>query len=184
MRKNFQKLNKKIAFLLAVTSILLTLSIGESVSFIKTETEPVLNEFLPVKVTCEIEETFENGVKSDVYVRNTGDVDAFIRATVVVNFVSDDGKVLATAPVENTDYSVTWGPTGWKKGSDGFWYFESRVVPGGATSDLVETATAINIPDGYRLNIQMIASAIQSDPETAVEQAWGVTVENSTVIPR
>ena len=74
-----------------------------------------------------MEETFESGVKSDVTIRNTGNIDAYIRAAVIINFVSDDGKVLAAAPQEGTDYVIVWSSHGWVKGSDGYWYHKKRL---------------------------------------------------------
>ena len=152
-------------------------------AYLADQTAPVANTFVPAKVTCAVEETFAGGVKSNVTVRNTGNVDAYIRATAVVTFVAEDGKVLATAPVEGVDYTVTWADSGWTKGSDGYWYHADPVAPNGLTANLIQTAAAVSAPAGYRLNIQIVATAIQSDPADAVQEAWGIAPTGGKLLP-
>lgn len=152
-------------------------------AYLKANTDTLINEFVPAKVSCLVEENFQDGVKSDVKVRNTGNIDAYIRVTVVATFASADGKVLSTAPREGEDYTVTWGASDWRKGTDGYWYYGKPVAPENLTTALIQTASAISAPEGYQLNMQIIATAIQAAPETAVETAWGVSVVNGELIP-
>lgn len=176
------KKNKRLIITILCLCIV-TCAVGGVVAYLTSRTEPVTNEFVPAKVSCVVEEIFEGGVKNDVKIRNTGNVDAYIRVSVVANFVSDDGKVLATAPQEGTDYMVVWNPHGWKKGTDGFWYCKQAVAPDGLTPMLIESAVAVSAPAGYRLNIQILATAIQSAPDAAVQEAWGITPVNGELIP-
>ncbi len=178
-----KKINRKLVAIALLCLCIVAGAVGSVAAYLTSRTEPVTNEFVPAKVTCVVEETFEGGVKNDVKIRNTGNIDAYIRACVVVTFVSDDGKVLATAPQEGTDYMVVWNPHGWVKGSDGYWYHEKAVAPDNATTVLIESASVISAPEGYRLDIQIIASAIQSEPYRAVQEAWGITPINGELIP-
>lgn len=181
-----KELGRRIeTWVMIVSGFLLTIAVGVTFAYIIASTTPMKNEFRPVKVTCAIEETFENDVKKDVRVKNTGDVNAFIRAMIVVNWVSDDGqgKIHAQMPKEGVDYSIQWGASGWKKCTDGFWYYNTAVAPGNITADLIETSAALgNAPEGYRLQIQILASAFQAMPETAIEQEWGVIVDDGTIV--
>ena len=156
-------------------------SVSVVFAYLISKTNTITNTLVPTKVTCEVEEKFTNGVKSDVKIRNTGNIDAYIRATVVATFVSSDNKVLSTAPIEGTDYPVSWASTGWVKGTDGFWYCEKPISPNAVTPNLISSASSLTTVDGYNLNIQIIATAIQSKPETAVEDAWGITVVNGKI---
>lgn len=156
--------------------------VGGTFAYLIANTETLSNQFVPAKVSCTVEEVFENGVKEDVRIKNTGNIDAYIRAAVVVTFVSDDGKVLAKTPEEGVDYTVTWSASDWQKGSDGYWYHKKAVAPEDTTAVLIETATVISAPNGYRLNIQIFATAIQSQPETSVQEAWGVDVVSGELI--
>ena len=183
MRKRVRKFNKKVATVVALCVCIALCCVAGTVAYLISRTDPLDNVFVPAKVTCEVDESFSNGVKSDVKVRNTGDVNAYIRATVVVTFVSSDNKVYANAPIEGAHYSVVWSNNKWKKGTDGFWYYSNPVAPNSTTTNLIEEATEISTPDGYSLNIQIIATAIQSDPDTAVQNAWGITPVNGTINP-
>lgn len=177
--------NKTKIVAVIVTCISLVLgTIGGVWAYLSAQTEPVTNTFVPAKVSCAVEESFQDGVKSNVTVRNTGNVDAYVRTVVVATFVSDDGKVLATAPKEGVDYTVTWGNAGWLKGSDGYWYYSSAIAPNQATPILIETASAITAPSGYRLNLQILATAVQADPQRAVTDAWGITPTDGKLIPQ
>ena len=52
---------------------------------------------------------FENNVdteKKNVTVTNTGNVDAFIRAAIIVTWKDSAGNIAATVPVEGYDYNL------------------------------------------------------------------------------
>lgn len=181
MKANSGK-RKKIAMLIAVVGLSIALCATGVYAYLSAKTDPVTNEFVPAKVSCVVKETFQDGVKSNVTVQNTGNIDAYIRAAVVVSFVSDDGSVLATAPKEDADYIISWGSAGWEKGADGYWYYKKPVVPEETTPMLIDTAVGISAPSGYRLHIQIVASAVQSAPDTAVQEAWGVSVINGEIV--
>ena len=177
------KNKKKIVIIAALCLCIVTSAVGGVISYLTSHTEPMPNEFVPAKVTCAVEETFSDGVKSDVMIRNTGNVDAYIRACVVITFVSNESKVLATTPQEDTNYLIRWNTQGWTKGADGYWYHQKAVSPDSLTSVLIESASQISAPEGYHLNIQILASAIQSDPHRAVQDAWGITPVNGEIKP-
>jgi len=180
---NAVKNRKLTVFVVLLCLCLVAGAVTGAVAFLTDKTDSLSNEFTPAKVTCAVEERFDNGIKENVTVKNTGNIDSYIRAAVVATFVSDDGKVFATAPKEGTDYTVDWGTDGWQKGSDGFWYYTKAVAPDAATSALIERAVAVAEPDGYSLNLQIFATAFQASPAKAVEEAWDVTVENGNLIP-
>lgn len=183
MKVSFKKHSVKTAVVIALCICIAAGAAGGVWAYLLAQTERLPNDFVPAHVTCAVEETFENGIKSNVHVRNTSNIGAYIRVVVLVNFVSADGKVHSTSPVEGVDYSITWTSSGWKKGSDGFWYCVSPVSPGGLTPMLIETAKVLSAPEGYALNIRIIAAAIQSNPSAAVEEAWGITPVNGTLHP-
>ena len=125
-----------------------------------------------------------------IAVLNSGEIDAYIRATVVVNWVMLDhegnatGTFYADAPAENLDYSISYNSaSGWKKGSDGFWYYTLPVNPNGITEVLIsEYSRMAPAPEGYALSIEVLCSAVQSMPTQAVETVFGVTVNGTTLV--
>lgn len=148
--------------------------VGSTVAFLFTNTAPVTNTFTPATVTTTITEDFKDNVKNNVKVTNTGDIPAYIRAAVVVTWQNDAGEVYPTAPVENQDYTVTWTKDGWVE-KDGYYYYTKAVDPGKLTGVLLTDCKPVEgkAPDGYHLVVEILASAIQSEPDSAVTDAWG-----------
>lgn len=185
MRKNRKRENRWLLVLSCI--LIMTATVSGVVAYLIAQSTNVSNEFQPIHVTCEVKETFDNHIKSDVYVQNTGDVDAYIRATVIANWVSDDRKVYSQAPKEGVDYKVEWGQDGWRLKDDGYRYYEKVVVPvktdtGAKTDNLIVKAEVMSDPPtGFHLEIQVLATAIQAYPETVVEEAWGVIVEEGMI---
>ena len=172
------RMTGKTALVIALSTVLLLTAVAGTVAFIFTQTPPVSNTFTPAQVTCRVQESFSGGIKKDVCVQNTGNIPAYIRAYITVNWVSAEGYVHATSPVEATDYSMLWIADGWVCGTDGFWYYTQPVAPGAPTGVLLGQAQALSDgPVGCRLDVQIHASALQAEPLSVVEQVWGVTLQ-------
>ena len=153
---------------------------GTTAAYLLDETTPLQNSFDPVFVECEVEEVFDKTTKSNVTIKNTGEIDAYIRAVFVVTWVASDGSIYSTAPARGVDYELVLGASGWEVGSDGFYYYTSAVAPGASTSTLIDSLTVVSQtpPEGHKLSVHVAATAIQSTPAAAVENAWGVTVDS------
>lgn len=193
-------INKK-SIIIASVMLLLLVTVGTTLAYIFTETTPVENTFKPSKVSCAVVEnggtpvtgsvTDTGNVKENVQIKNTGDTDAYIRVAVVVNWASADGSCVWAQKPADDDYTITYNlSNGWFNGGDGFYYYSKAVSPGESTSVLIDEAKQLlAAPKGtdgtqYYLSIEIVASAIQSTPETVVENHWGVTVENGVITPR
>lgn len=186
---------KRLATLLVSLLLVLGVAVGGTVAFISTRTADKENTFTPSKVTCEVTETFGNNVKSQVAVQNTGDTTAFIRAAINVTWMKDaeagteydaaNQTVSAKVPLKNEDYSITLAEnTNWIQGDDGYYYYQLPVGPQGSTGVLIEECKLQNnasVPDGYHLSVEIVASAIQSAPDSVVQSMWHVTVENGII---
>ena len=176
---------KKVSLLLVSLVLIAAIAVGSTVAFIATSTEPITNIFNPANVTIDIDEKFENGVKTNVKVKNTGNTDAFIRAQIVVTWKDTNGNVSATKPVLGTDYTMTLNKNDWFLGSDGFYYCNTSVAPNGFTPALItecKKTESSNQPEGYDLSVEIIASGIQSTPDGAVTEAWKVvSASNGTL---
>ena len=99
------KRKNKIA-LLAILTLAICLAVGSTIAYLFDITGVVTNIFDPGVVTTEVTESFEDGVKSNVAIKNTGNVEAYIRATYVVNWKNEAGDVYGlgfTIP-EHTDH--------------------------------------------------------------------------------
>ena len=115
-------------------------------------------------------------------ITNTGTAPSYIRAAVVVTWVTSDGSTLAETPVEGEDYDITYAEnTGWLKGDDGYWYYTTPVNPNESTGILIDECTQLAEKADCQLAVEILASAIQSDPSDAVTEAWGVTVLDGVI---
>ena len=166
---------KRSGILLAAVIVLLAGAVGGTWAFLVAQSEPVQNNFTYAHVRCRIDEKFENGVKSDVKIQNTGDIPAYIRARIVVTWKDASGNVSAAIPVKNTDYTIAFNEKDWTQ-QGGYWYCNTAVDATGFTPVLIteckKTSNA-NVPDGYNLSVEILADAIQSEPANAVKEAWG-----------
>ena len=169
--------------LLAALAVIAMGVVGGTVAYLVTKTGSVVNTFEPGYVSCRINEKgpdgkkdFENNVdteKKNVTVTNTGNVDAFIRAAIIVTWKDSAGNIAATVPVKDTDYSMELNETNWKKQGD-YYYYNSSVESMGTTENLIKSCTVLNPNGDYNLSVEILADAIQSTPATAVIEAWGV----------
>lgn len=166
--------NGRLAAMLIATILLLALTIGGTLAWLSASTGPIVNKFLPSEVTCKVEEKFDekNGVKTNVNVTNTGNIDAFIRVKLVTYRTNDKHQHIggtATLP------TFTLGE-GWKE-YNGYYYYTEPVAPGDkpATNltNSMQLAKSYGDADGGMQAIDVIAEAIQSKPVDAVQEAWG-----------
>ena len=167
--------------LTALVALVLTLccAVGGTVAWLTTSTNPVKNTFTPSEVGTSITEQVSEKSMDRVTITNTGDIPAYIRAAIVVNWLDKDGNVCAATP-EDAQYTLT-APheDGWLKIGD-YYYYTKPVAAGRETSSLL-TATEISAPDGYHLQVTILAEAIQADGKSgeqyAVETVWPVKVD-------
>lgn len=177
---------KSIVTFLVLSLLILTVTVGGTVAYLKKRSDSATNTFNPI--TVDSTALYNEGTIS---VQNSGDVTAFLRATVLVNWVAVDSEGNATGvyhgtpPTESLDYAIVFDNTGkWQRGTDGFWYYHDAVAAGAATAPLVMAFARIATPpEGYRLSVEVISSGLQSTPEKATEEAWGVTVSGDTMTP-
>lgn len=183
MRKLLAGKTPKAILLVVSLLLVMALSIGGSLAWLTTSTAPVVNTFTPGDVTTTVVEEIDNGVKNNVQIQNTGSVEAYVRAQVIVTWQNDSGNVNAIAPKKGTDYTIIWsGTTGenptWFQGADGYYYCKAPVVAGGTTAVLFTDCKPVEgkAPQGYNLCVEILSSAIQAVPATTVESVWPVTV--------
>lgn len=161
---------------LVALALVLCIAGGATLAFLMVTTPSLTNVFQYGHVTCKVDETFQDNVKTNVSIRNTGDTQSYIRVKLVFTWKDSDGNVSAQ-PVKTGDYDLELNMDGWFE-KDGYYYAKAPVAPDNKTPVLIGKCTevAAHAPDGYTLSLEILADAIQSTPTRAVEQAWGVTV--------
>ena len=179
--KHSQKRKRRLTPWAAVAlALTLVLSVGGTVAYLSTASGSVTNTFTPTPVACTvIEDSFDQGkstLKTKVSVQNTGEADAHIRATIVVTWRDATGNVYGQVPVEGEgkDYVLKINDTGWKKGNDGYWYcIKADAVDDTKTAVLVNSCEALTSQGDYTLSVEILAQAIQAEPDAAAIAAWG-----------
>ena len=175
-RKRKPRINKA-AVLLTAAVLLIGTVVGSTVAYLIAQTDAVENTFEYAKVSCEVKEDFNGGnTKKNVQITNTGSTNAYIRATYVVNWLDAQGNIVASVP-EDYSYTLTENPEGeWTKGAGGYFYYLSPVAPGNSTPGSLLTCK-VTCPENpeYTLSVEILADAIQSEPASAVTEAWGNT---------
>ena len=165
--------------------ILACAAISGSLAWLTSTPEQVVNSFTPGVVTIQVDEKFDSTTKSDVSIKNTGNVPAYIRVALVPAWVDDEGNI-AAKPASlklNDDCNIAWGKDGsgyeadWFIGSDGFYYCKTVIEPGASTPILIKSCTVKGEEHEYDFELQVIASAVQSLPTTTVEAVWPVVVD-------
>ena len=174
-RKRKPRINKA-AVLLTAAVLLIGTVVGSTVAYLIAQTDAVENTFEYAKVSCEVTENFNGSEKTDVKVENTGTTDAYIRATYVVNWLDSNGNIAASVP-EEYRYDLTENPGGkWTKGADGYFYYLTPVAPHVSTpGSLLNCKVTCPENPEYTLSVEILADAIQSEPASAVTEAWGYT---------
>ena len=183
----------------AALALATAVTVGGTLAWLSTHTNAVTNTFTMGDVVPEVQETFTPGgtVKENVKVANQGNVAAYIRVALVPTWEDTNGNVKAA---NLSDLDIIWGNGGkdanvpgndWIKIGD--YYYYQNPVNGKVdnevsyTSTLIERAEVIstNEPEGYHMNLQIIADSIQAAPETAVETTWKVNVDsNGKITPK
>lgn len=166
--------------------ILACAAVSGSLAWLISAPGPVVNEFTPGVVTIQVDEKFDGSTKSDVRIKNTGNVPAYIRVALVPAWVDDEGNIAAKpASLEqlDNDCNIAWGEDGngyeadWFIGSDGFYYCKTFINPGESTPILIKSCTVKDGEHEYDFELQIIASAVQSLPTSTVETVWPVVVD-------
>ena len=181
---------RKIKPIALIISIILVagLAIAGTTAWLTNKTNSVTNSFTPGKVTTTVTENFDGTTKSDIHVKNTGNVDAYVRASVVMNWVDKDGNVVADDTQFHDLSQLTLG-TNWVLGKDGYYYYTQRVAPYkegntdgvGLTGALfTDSITEPKNTNGNHLQVTILAEGIQADGvdsngNAAVVVAWGST---------
>lgn len=162
--------------------ILACAAVSGSLAWLTSTPEQVVNSFTPGVVTIQVDEKFDGSTKSNVRIKNTGDVPAYIRVALIPAWVDDEGNIAAKPASLKLDCDITWGEDGngyeadWFIGSDGFYYCKTVINPGKSTPILIKSCTVKGEEHEYDFELQVIASAVQSLPTSTVGEVWPVVV--------
>lgn len=188
LQRRRKRRSKKTGMLFLSLLLVIGMVVGGTLAWLSTKDDPIQNTFLPTKVTCKVTESFDDstGVKSNVNVENTGDIDAYIRVKLVSYRTNDAGQHIGgTAELPAFNLGEGWVEHG------GYYYYTKPVKPNQKPeADLTNEMTLkgnCDGADGGHQAIDVMAEAIQSVPKDAVKAAWGegfsIGTDGSLIVP-
>lgn len=164
---------RKTALILSLC-LIFALAVGTTFALLKASTAPVENTFTAAKSGTDIVEELDGSQKTSIIVKNTGTAVSYVRVKLVMNWVDENGNVSAE-PV-NIMPSIT---DNWFL-KDGIYYYKMPVAAKDFTTNLLQTPiTQGTAPEGYHLEVTVLAESIQAAPSAAVQQSWGVGVDSN-----
>lgn len=184
-----QKKRGKLVLALAC-AIAAAAAVGITLAYMIKRAERT-DRLIPATVTCQVSEnvggtTYTDGEheadkKSDIRVKNTGTVDAYLRVRLVTYWVNVSGEPVG---LPGTMPQIVLNG-GWVAGSDNTYYYATPVAPGEQTDilcapiTLQQTTTASG--DVARQVVEVFGEAIQAAPTDAAAESWGVTLTDGKI---
>lgn len=189
-----KKLNRKLLFLLLTAFLLANATVVYA--YTMQHTQDLVNTFLPAYVDSEVVEKFDGEEKSEIKIKNTSNVEAYLRMKIITYWQDSKGNIVAIPPKTLT---IVHDPDHWFL-QDGYYYYKHPVPAGDVTFyDLLDGNTTISLetytPDNddenddendgednddvtytYYPVVEIVSEAFQSKPAHAVQSNWGVTV--------
>ena len=186
LQRRHKRRSKKTGMLFLSLLLVIGMVVGSTVAWLSTKSAPITNTFLPSHVSCSVAEEFNGTTKSNVNVTNTGDIDAFIRVKLVTYRVNDEEQHIGGI-AKIPDFTPG---AGWVENGD-YYYYTKPVAPGtkpaAALISSIDLIGSYTDADGGKQAIDVMAEAIQSVPEDAVQAAWGegfsIGTDGSLIVP-
>lgn len=174
MKRIFNGLGGRKTALILSLCLIFALAVGTTFALLKASTAPVENTFTAAKSGTDIVEELDGNQKKSIVVKNTGTAVSYVRVKLVMNWVDESGNVSAE-PVNITP-SIT---DDWFL-KDGIYYYKMPVAAKDFTTNLLQTPiTQDAAPEGYHLEVTVLAESIQAAPSKAVTDSWGVRVDSN-----
>ena len=175
--------NKNSKLVAALLILLLSaFTVGGTAAFLIDTSDSVTNTFMPVEVDAEIDEEFDGTHKNKIAVKNTGNIPAYTRVKLVDYWCDFSDKIVAKASwldVEGLTPDNEWFYI------DGWFYYPEAVSADGSTNILFDESIELKTDSssGTRQVLEIIAEAVQAQPDDAVEEAWSdVEVKNGQIV--
>lgn len=182
LKRRRRRKNKKAGMLFLSLLLIALLAAGGTLAWLSAQTDEVKNTFTPGEITTTITENFDGKVKKEIHVKNEGNISAYIRVKLVSYRVNNNGDHIGgttTIP----DFNLG---SGWVKFGD-YYYYTQPVTAGDTAPNMLGdggiTLEEYADSDGGKQVIEVMAEAIQSVPDEAVGEAWGVKIFEDNVTP-
>lgn len=162
---------KKLPTAAIAIFLVVIMAIGGTVAYLMDHTDSVINTFKPTSSGITIEEKLEENYKTEIAVKNTGEVDVYVRVSLVANYYDEDGNITGAADVPEFKLNSEK----WFK--DGNYYYYKQVLPAGKVSDdLLADSAKMELDEN--MQVIVLAQSVQASPSNLVHDKWGVNVND------
>jgi hypothetical protein len=192
--------NKALTFLAAVIVLVVAVtSISAVVAYMIKRSDDVKNTFVPAKIDYNVVEDFDGEIKTSVKVQSTSNTDTYVRVRVVTYWKDSKGNVVARTSPE-VGFGANNGGT-WKYNAEDWlydaanstFYLKTTLAPHATTDDILSLAGAFTgiklesetvtesgtVEFTYHPVVTFIVEGIQANPQKAVTESWGVTLDSN-----
>ncbi len=137
----------------------------------KEEAKESVNTFVGSYVRVETEE-FWGGGERHIRVKNNGNIEAYVRCTPIFTVRDNSGNVRDAILVEEEVLKINYDS--WVR--IGSYYYCRMPVAGGKYTPFVVESCKSETDEGYRIDLKMLVSAIDSSDPATVQAQWGISV--------
>lgn len=167
------------------------IAVGGTIAFLTDWTKPITNTFQMSTVDIDITDKVEGGIKKDVGVTNnsTDGVPIYARIRFVTYWENDKGEIVASdeqpiLPFEKGAKDAEGEDMALNKENwfeyNGYYYYRHRLNMG-ETAELFDSFK-MQEKGGLHQVLEVLAEGIQSMPEEAVKDAWGMEVVDGHLV--
>ena len=190
--------NKLITILAVIVVLVVAVtSISAVVAYMIKRSDEVKNTFVPAKIDYNVVENFDGEIKTSVKVQSTSNVDTYIRVKVITYWKDSKGNIVGrTSPT----VGFTANNNGaWKYNTDDWlydatnqtFYYKTTLAPHATTDDILNLTGAFggieleSVTEGdtvkftYHPVVTFIVEGVQANPNNAVTESWGVTLDSN-----
>lgn len=168
---NGRSARKATALVIAV-ALIVVMAIGGTVAWLTSQTGSVINKFTPASSGITIEEETKENFKTQIAVKNTGDVDVYVRVSLVANYFDEKDNITAGAKVPDFKLNTD----NWFLGKDGYYYYKTPLSVDEVTSDLLASDSKMKLEDNMQVTV--LAQSVQATPSNVVTEAWSFVAVN------
>ena len=196
--ENKTRSNKLLtALAVVIVLVIVVTSISAVVAYMIKRSDEVKNTFVPAKIDYDVVENFDKEIKTSVKVQSTSNVDTYIRVKVITYWKDSKGNI-----VGRTSPTVGFGADNsgaWKYNADDWlydaanqtFYYKKPLEVGKTTNDILAlgggfTGIALDsVTEGgdvkftYHPVVTFIVEGVQANPNNAVTECWGVTLDSN-----
>ena len=196
--ENKTRSNKLLtALAVVIVLVIVVTSISAVVAYMIKRSDEVKNTFVPAKIDYNVVENFDGEIKTSVKVQSTSNVDTYIRVKVITYWQDSKGNIVGrTSPT--VGFTANNGGA-WKYNTDDWlydatnqtFYYKTTLAPHATTDDILNLTGAfggielesVTVGDTVKFTyhpvVTFIVEGVQANPNNAVTECWGVTLDSN-----